>query len=83
MIENNHNKTPAGTYVWQVRVRSESHLDEWIKDYFGDLNISQERDGSTLLAGALPDMPAVYGLFLQLRDVGIVLISLHVERDNI
>ncbi len=80
MVKNNHSRISTGAYVWQVRVRSEAHLDDWLKDYFGELNMSHEKDGSTLLTGELPDMSAVYGLILQLRDTGIVLISLQVER---
>ncbi len=69
-----------GEHVWRVQVRSAGHLDYWIADYFGGLAIIHELDGSSTLKGDLPDMPAVYGLILQLRDAGIFLLSLKVDR---
>ncbi len=82
MKEKNMNHAASKEYVWQIRVRSVAHLDDWIKDYFGGVSISNEKDGCSLITGELPDMPAVYGLILQLRDAGISLISLQVERQN-
>ena len=79
-MECDKNRTSAEKYFWQVQVRSAGHLDSWIKDYLEVMNIQHEKDGSTHLSGELPDFPAVYGLILQLRDAGIALLSLHVER---
>lgn len=73
-------RTSEEKYHWQVQVRSAGHLDSWFKDYLGVMTIHHEKDGSTYLQGELPDLPAVYGLILQLRDAGIALLSLHVER---
>lgn len=67
-------------YAWKIRIRSAAHLDYWIEDYFGGLKISHELDGSSLITGELLDLPAVYGLILQLRDAGIYLLALQVER---
>ncbi len=67
-------------YSWRVQVRSASHLDYWLKDCFEGLDISHEEDGSSTLIGKLQDIPAVYGLILQLRDMKITLLSLQVER---
>ncbi len=53
-------------------------MDE--RDYLGVININHEEDGSIYLQGELPDLPAVYGLILQLSDAGIAMLSLHVER---
>ena len=73
-------KIQASRYEWKVEVRSPAHLDEWINDYFDGLTLSHEEDGSSLLRGALTDLPAVYGLILKLRDSGIELLSLKAER---
>ncbi len=67
-------------YVWSIQVYSKTHLDDWIEDYFAGLNIVHKEDGSSQIAGELPDLPAVYGFILQLRDKGICLLSLQVER---
>ncbi len=74
------NKLTSEKYNWQVLVHSEAHLDNWIMDYFGGLTVHHNDDGTSLLEGELPDMSAVYGLILQLRDAGILLISLQVKR---
>lgn len=74
------NETTAGKFVWQVNICSASHLDYWINDYFDGLTVCHEADGSSTLRGELPDMPAVYGLILKLRDTGIILISLQIKR---
>ncbi len=70
------------SYVWRIRVRSAAHLDSWIRDSFASLQLRHEDDGSTVLTGTLPDMSAVYGFFLQLRDAGVVLLSLRIHREN-
>lgn len=67
-------------YNWQIRVRTASYLEGWIKDCFDELEISHEKNGSSLLTGELPDVSAVYGLILHLRDAGIELLSLSVDR---
>ncbi len=80
MSDHKYKKIASQEYVWQIQVRTEAHLDYWIRDYLGGLKINHERDGNTTLTGKLPDMSAVYGLVLQLRDAGITLLSLQVER---
>lgn len=67
-------------FRWQVRVKSAAHLDSWITDCFSGLNLEHRSDGTTNLAGTLSDLPAVYGLILQLRDNGVELLTLQVER---
>ncbi len=80
MLDNNTSREISVSYVWQFRVRSDAHLDSWIIDYCDVQTMNHEKDGSSTLSGELPDMPAVYGLILKLRDAGIGLISLKVER---
>ena len=78
-MDNNRENT-ADNYCWQVRVRSAAHLDYWITDCFSDLKLEHLNDGTTVLSGELADLPAVYGLVLQLRDGGVDLLSLQVEK---
>ena len=73
------NKAPL-EYIWQVRVRSASHLDFWIKERFAGLCMSHEEDGTTTIAGELDDLSAVYGFVLQMRDAGTTLLSLCIKR---
>ncbi len=45
---------------------------------FEGMEITCLPDGSTCLAGSLPDQSALYGLLMRLRDYGIKLISVNV-----
>ncbi len=78
--ENTYHGVESGKYVWQLTVHSEAHLDEWLNDYFGGINLTHEKDGTSILTVVLPDMSAVYGLIMKLRDSGICVISLQAER---
>ena len=80
MKNNQGSGTLRGAYSWQIEVIAGAHLDYWINDYFSGLTLRYSPNGSTMLTGDLPDMPAVYGLILRLRDSGIVLLSLQVKR---
>jgi len=80
MAEKRHQAFSADNYCWQVRVRSTAHLDNWITDCFSGLKIEHRLDGTTILTGKLTDLPAVYGLILQLRDGGVDLLSLQVKK---
>ena len=72
------------TNRWLIRIRSKNHLDSWMQDYLGgELQISNETDGTSLLTGFLPDLPAVYGLILMCRDTGFSLISLMAEQETV
>jgi hypothetical protein len=42
-----------------------------------------EEDGTTVLTGPLADQPALYGLLIKIRDLGLPLLSVnHVEPDS-
>ncbi|RQD76886.1 MAG: hypothetical protein D5R97_03455 [Candidatus Syntrophonatronum acetioxidans] len=65
--------------AWRVQVHAASHLDPWILDYSEGLRMNHQEDGTSTLGGELPDLSAVYGLILQLRDAGILIYSLQIE----
>ena len=63
---------PARPARYEIRV--DGVLDERWADWFGGLQVS--RDGTqTLIAGPLPDQPALHGLLAKVRDLGLTLIS--------
>ncbi|TVR66901.1 MAG: hypothetical protein EA427_15355 [Spirochaetaceae bacterium] len=66
--------------TWEILARTRNHLDDWVGDYLGQLSLQRLPDGTTRIKGTLPDTPALYGFILRLRDGGIPLLSLHVER---
>lgn len=80
MVDRDIREESSDRHRWYVEARTVAHLDYWIQDYFDGLEIAHEPDGSSLLTGEMQDMPAVYGLILKLRDSGVTLVSLRVER---
>jgi len=60
--------------TYHVRVKGELG-PEWA-DWLGDLTVTQEAEGVTLLTCDLPDQAALHGLLRKLRDLGLPLISI-------
>ena len=59
--------------VYQIRVKG--HLGpRWI-NWFGDVTITLEDNGETLLTGPVVDQAALHGLLRKVRDLGMPLIS--------
>jgi hypothetical protein len=57
-------------------LRVQGHLDPSWQDHFGGLCIEQEKAGTTLLSGTLPDQAALHGVLLQIIRLGLTLLSL-------
>jgi hypothetical protein len=51
------------------------HLDDHWTEWFGNLALTREPDGTTTLRGPVPDQAALHGLLIKVRDLGITLIS--------
>ena len=58
---------------YQIRVRGA--LDPRWSDWFAELAITHEADGSTLLTGPLADQAALYGVISRMRDLGLTLLA--------
>jgi hypothetical protein len=57
----------------RYEIRVDGVLDARWADWFGGLHIS--RDGTqTVIAGLLPDQPALHGLLAKVRDLGLTLV---------
>ncbi len=64
----------------RYEIRIKGHLDDRWAGWFGDLTITPEDSGDTLLAGPVVDQAALHGLLRKVRDLGMPLISvIHVE----
>ena len=64
--------------VYQIRI--EGHLGPKWTDWFGDVSITLEDNGETLLTGPVMDQAALHGLLRKIRDLGMPLISaIHVN----
>lgn len=70
------------SYFWKIRVEIAAHIDSWMAERFKLLNIEHRDNGTTVLTGALEDLPEVYGLVLQMRDIGVELLSLQVKKES-
>jgi hypothetical protein len=56
------------------RIRIRGHLDPVWSAWFDSLTVTQANDGTTELAGPLPDQAALFGLLARLRDLGATLL---------
>jgi hypothetical protein len=63
---------PGHPVCYEIRVGGV--LDDRWADWFGGLQV--DRDGTqTVIAGLVPDQPALHGLLAKVRDLGLFLIS--------
>jgi hypothetical protein len=80
-------KTDASTearrepHIYEIRIKG--HLDDQWADWFGDLTLTLEENGDTLLTGTLVDQAALHALLRRVRDLGMPLLSvMRVEPDQ-
>jgi hypothetical protein len=69
---------PAGAGRYEIRLqgRLEARWAAW----FGELSLTTENDGTTVLRGQVADQAALHGLLQKVRDLGLPLISvIHVD----
>jgi hypothetical protein len=71
----NPNTDPGLPPIYQIRLKG--HLGAQWKDWFGNLAISLEDDGDTLLTGQVADQAALHGLLKKVRDLGMPLVSVN------
>jgi hypothetical protein len=49
-------------------IRVKGHLDPFWQDWFENLVITHEREGTTLLSGHIRDQAALYGILIKMRE---------------
>ena len=72
MKNTSKNKAPKSIY----HIRVGGHLDQRWSEWFENLAITQQPDGTTTLSGLVADQAALYGLLIKLRDRGLPLLGL-------
>jgi hypothetical protein len=60
----------------RYEIRVEGHLGADWGEWFGGLTVTTDAQGQTVLTGPIRDQAALYGLLVQLRDLGLTLLSL-------
>jgi hypothetical protein len=61
----------AERYEIRLTGRLDAHWAAW----FDGLTVSQESDGTTVIAGAIADQAALHGVLQRVRDLGLPLVS--------
>jgi hypothetical protein len=69
----NPKTNPSETMVYQIRL--EGHLGRQWAEWFGDVTLTLEENGETLLTCAVIDQAALYGLLKKVRDLGLPLVA--------
>ena len=66
--------------AYEVRVGR--HLDDRWAEWFGDLTMIREPDGTTTLRGRVADQAALHGILMKIRDLGMVLLAVRAIDDS-
>jgi hypothetical protein len=66
---------PDESGLYEIRLKG--HLDDRWAVWFGDVVITLEDNGDTLLTGPVVDQAALHGLLKKVRDLGIPLLSVN------
>jgi hypothetical protein len=61
--------------MYQIKIKG--HLDSSWSQWLNDLSITHAEDGVTLLVGPIADQPALHGLLIKIRDLGLPLLSVN------
>ncbi len=66
--------------VYQIRLKG--HLDSDWSEWFEGLSVTHEEDGTTVLIGPVADQPALHGLLVKIRDLGLRLLTVQCLEDE-
>ncbi len=59
----------------KYKIRIKGHMDTKWADWFDDLQINHEIDGTTTIYGSLPDQAALHSILRKIRDLNLQLLS--------
>lgn len=66
----------------RVEVVIEGIIDEQWAEWLEGFSLSQLENERTLVTGSVEDQSAFYGLIAKMRDLGLKLLSVHIEEDR-
>jgi hypothetical protein len=55
----------------------QGHLDGTWSEWFDGLTITNQENGTTVLAGRIVDQTALHGILNKVRDLGLPLVAVH------
>jgi hypothetical protein len=67
---------PDEPVIYQIRIKG--HLGPHWATWYGDMTITLEEGGNTLLTGPVVDQAALHGLLRKVRDSGLTLLSVNI-----
>ena len=59
----------------EYEIKLQGHLDTKWADWFYNMTITHESDGTTTLHGALPDQAVLHSILDRIRDMNLTLIN--------
>ena len=68
------------TPIYQIKIKG--HLENGWSDWFENLIIHLEADGSTLLEGPIADQATLYSILKKVHQLGLQLISINKIEDG-
>ncbi|MFC1879432.1 hypothetical protein ACFLZW_05920 [Chloroflexota bacterium] len=72
MTEDQNKNTPL-----PYEIKLKGHLDTKWAEWFYDMTITHESDGTTTLYGPLPDQVVLHSVLSRVRDMNLTLINVH------
>ena len=61
--------------IYEIKLKG--HLDKKWAEWFYDMVITHESDGTTTLRGPLPDQAVLHSVLERIRDMNLTLINVH------
>lgn len=65
--------------IYEIKLKG--HLDTKWAEWFYDMTITHESDGTTTLSGPLPDQAVLHSVLNRVRDMNLTLINVHKVND--
>ena len=59
----------------RYELRVSGYLDDRWSEWFDDLSLTHESDGTTTMCGTVVDQAALHSLLNKIRDLGLTLVS--------
>jgi hypothetical protein len=66
--------------IYEIKLKG--HLDTNWAEWFYDMDIAHESDGTTILRGPLPDQVVLHSILNRIRDMNLTLINVHKVNDD-